>query len=555
MCSHVAALLFKLEAANRLGYNKPTCTSLPCSWNVTYCTKVFTVLIAKFSTLDILQVEPALVADIKFIKPNHKKSSEVSVPAVRQPLADNTQITQRLASNADNLYQALYAVVPSACIFTSVPIPEQELINEATVTSTPSESTVTSIPSELTVTSTPSESTVTSTQSESITSTPSESTVTNTSSQSTVTSTPSESTVTNTSSQSTVTSIPSEAIVTSMPSEVAEDSETSTNSVAIPAPLTTLHKDMYYNMANDELEKEAEKLFCSLSISEKEAEALVNATIMQQASAQWREQRNGRLTGSIFHDIYVRKKSTGPEPLIKRVMGYEQSDLSYVPAIKLGVENESVARQLYTNVMSTKHDNFACNLTGLWVSPLYPHLGASPDGVTTCGCHGDGLVEIKCPFSARHANSLSSQTCGFLTEAGFLDRKHRYYTQVQGQLMITDQLFCDFFIWTPLVHKVERIYPDVRFWETLEKKLTSFFVTNVLPEIMTHRLKEEIESDKENVYCVCRSNSAGRMIACDNRKCQYQWFHYSCIGMKRAPRGTWYCSDCKKVNVQNKTCT
>ena len=112
--------------------------------------------------------------------------------------------------------------------------------------------------------------------------------------------------------------------------------------------------------------------------------------------------------------------------------------------------------------MSTKHDNFACNLTGLWVSPLYPHLGASPDGVTTCGCHGDGLVEIKCPFSARHTNSLSSQTCGFLTEAGFLDRKHRYYTQVQGQLMITDrlryyiqvqgqlmitdQLFCDFYL-------------------------------------------------------------------------------------------------------------
>ena len=58
MCSHVAASLFKLEAVNRLGYSKPTCTSLPCSWNVTYCTKVCTVLIAKFCALDILQVEP-----------------------------------------------------------------------------------------------------------------------------------------------------------------------------------------------------------------------------------------------------------------------------------------------------------------------------------------------------------------------------------------------------------------------------------------------------------------------------------------------------------------
>ena len=118
----------------------------------------------------------------------------------------------------------------------------------------------------------------------------------------------------------------------------------------------------------------------------------------------------------------MHKKSTRPEPLIKRVMGYEQSDLSHVPAIKWGVGNENVARQLYTNV----HDNFACNLIGLWVSPLYLHLGASPDGVTTCGCHGDGLVEIKCPFSARHAVQLNLWV---FNRSWLFDRKHRYYTR------------------------------------------------------------------------------------------------------------------------------
>ena len=115
MCSHVAALLVKVEAANLLGYNKPTCTSLPCSWNVTYCTKVCTVVIARFCTLcKYFAGEPALVADIKLTKPNHKKLSEVSVPAARQPLADNTQIPHRLASDADDLHQTLHAVVPSA---------------------------------------------------------------------------------------------------------------------------------------------------------------------------------------------------------------------------------------------------------------------------------------------------------------------------------------------------------------------------------------------------------------------------------------------------------
>ena len=40
VCSHVASLLFKVEAACRLGYNRPTCTSLPCAWNQSFSTKV-----------------------------------------------------------------------------------------------------------------------------------------------------------------------------------------------------------------------------------------------------------------------------------------------------------------------------------------------------------------------------------------------------------------------------------------------------------------------------------------------------------------------------------
>jgi len=40
VCSHVAALLFKVEAACRLGYNKPSCTSRPCQWNKAFSCKV-----------------------------------------------------------------------------------------------------------------------------------------------------------------------------------------------------------------------------------------------------------------------------------------------------------------------------------------------------------------------------------------------------------------------------------------------------------------------------------------------------------------------------------
>ena len=46
VCSHVAALLFKVETACRLGYTEPSCTSLPCRWNNDFKTGVSTHLIS-----------------------------------------------------------------------------------------------------------------------------------------------------------------------------------------------------------------------------------------------------------------------------------------------------------------------------------------------------------------------------------------------------------------------------------------------------------------------------------------------------------------------------
>jgi len=51
----------------------------------------------------------------------------------------------------------------------------------------------------------------------------------------------------------------------------------------------------------------------------------------------------------------------------------------------------------------------------------------------------------------------------------------------------------------------------------------------------------------EEIYCTCRQVSYGEMVACDNVECQYQWFHYSCVGIKRPPKGKWYCEECRAV--------
>ena len=91
----------------------------------------------------------------------------------------------------------------------------------------------------------------------------------------------------------------------------------------------------------------------------------------------------------------------------------------------------------------------------------------------------------------------------------------------------------------------------------MEKKLTEFFVQHVLTEIMTRSCVSDIvdngeelstDSDKENVYYLCD----GYMIGCDNTSCKFQWFHYKCVGIKRAPSGNWYCPQCKKNKLIKK---
>ena len=48
VCSHVAALLFKLQACTKLGLNKVACTSTLCSWKKS-CQKATTVPLKKIN--------------------------------------------------------------------------------------------------------------------------------------------------------------------------------------------------------------------------------------------------------------------------------------------------------------------------------------------------------------------------------------------------------------------------------------------------------------------------------------------------------------------------
>ena len=91
-----------------------------------------------------------------------------------------------------------------------------------------------------------------------------------------------------------------------------------------------------------------------------------------------------------------------------------------------------------------------------------------------------------------------------------LDTKHPYYYQVQAQLFVCDVEYCDFVVWTQRDIHIERIVPDIVFWEEALLKSTKLFNVAVLPELVGRwftrpsvvtNAVDQCESDDEEGCC------------------------------------------------------
>jgi hypothetical protein len=87
----------------------------------------------------------------------------------------------------------------------------------------------------------------------------------------------------------------------------------------------------------------------------------------------------GHKLASIFHDFVKNPIST-----IKKLLWEERADISHVPAIQWGQQNEAKA----INAFQAEHGEV--KKVGLFVSRAVPFLGASPDGLWK-GC----VIEVK----------------------------------------------------------------------------------------------------------------------------------------------------------------
>ena len=152
---------------------------------------------------------------------------------------------------------------------------------------------------------------------------------------------------------------------------------------------------------------------------------------IKQGSDAWHESRLGRVTASRVADVLAKTK-TGysatrdnymAQLVCERLTG-EKGESFTNAAMQHGTETEPLARAAYEAFKDVLVDE-----VGFVPHPSIIMAGASPDGLVG----DDGLLEIKCPNTATHIETLLSQTV-----------PSKYNTQMQFQMACTNRSWCDF---------------------------------------------------------------------------------------------------------------
>ena len=328
----------------------------------------------------------------------------------------------------------------------------------------------------------------------------------------------------------------------------------------LPVPLTSRQNVKYQKMENAALNAVCTDLFLQgLNISEAEAKYLEESTKLQSQCMLWFKYRTGRITASKFARVSRACIHNPPASLVMDLMKESHFNSSKVPALQWGISNEPIACSAYIERAQEEHEEFSYQPAGLFINPDFPHLGASPDGLISCKCCGEGLLEIKCPYKYREQHPTTVMNSKFCLQPHVdggvrLSKKHDYYLQIQGQLAICNKEYCDFTCWTPHGIHVEQITRDESTFDSFRPSLDAFFKEVLLPLLLRGQSSREVKqasssSNRDSVcssashYCWCEQEESGRMVACDNPDCAREWFHFECVGLTRKPRGKWYCSN------------
>ena len=302
----------------------------------------------------------------------------------------------------------------------------------------------------------------------------------------------------------------------------------------------------------------------SLRISIKDQEKIEEITRGQSNNQLWFQFRNGMITGSSIHDVMTRMKTiqagkaSDSDFLVRQCLGQNKfrgnKDTSY------GLANEGRAAKLYYKCHFTAvHQNPTINECGLFVSEN-GYIGASPDRIATCSCHGKRIVEIKCPASMEKMPPGSFKKLRFLSEQDntlSICKSHKYYSQVQCYMALTSTTHTDFVVWSPQEIITIPVLFDSDRWSCMLTKTNYFFQKFLAPALLRHKkingrsiLQKEhqchiCEGVLLDTDCILSNDDASIQCEC---KCECaKWFHWKCVNYKDESHETeWFCQFCQE---------
>lgn len=186
----------------------------------------------------------------------------------------------------------------------------------------------------------------------------------------------------------------------------------------------------------------------------------------EQRTPEWFAERAGKVTASRIADVMAKTK-TGygagrtnymADLIAERLTGEAKQGFTNA-AMQHGIDTEPQARAMYeleTGETVTE--------TGFVPHPKIEGTGASPDGLVG----KDGLVEIKCPNTATHIDTLRGSK---------IERK--YLLQMHWQMICTGRDWCDFVSFDPRLPiemqlHIQRVELNAELAEEITAEVTQF---------------------------------------------------------------------------------
>jgi putative phage-type endonuclease len=188
--------------------------------------------------------------------------------------------------------------------------------------------------------------------------------------------------------------------------------------------------------------------------------------MMDQGSESWFQIRIGKVTASRVSDVLAKTKSGYSasrdnymaQLVCERLTGQKAEGFTNA-SMQWGTETEPLARAAYEALKNVLVDE-----VGFVPHPTIQMAGASPDGLVG----DDGLLEIKCPNTSTHIDTLLSETV-----------PTKYYTQMQFQLACTGREWCDFVSFDNRLPEelqlfVKRVPRDEMYIKLMEAEIVQF---------------------------------------------------------------------------------